>query len=227
MPRKHRIILPGLPHHITQRGNGRSDVFRDGNDREVYLQLLARFSNWHTVDLFSYCLMTNHVHLVGSPLQEDSVAKMMRDLQGFYAIYYNRKYGLTGHLWQGRFFSCVLDPDHFQAAIRYVERNPVRAGLVARAESFCWSSAAAHCGLREDPLLAPLNRQWISISDWLGWLSLGDYETGDATLREATRTGCPWGSEEFVEEMEQQMGRFLKPRKAGRPRKRNEVENRK
>jgi len=156
MPRFKRVVVPGLPHHITQRGNRRMNVFFDDEDREIFLRILGEVGESNGLANFSYDLMTNHEHLVSVPKLESSLATSMRDLLGPYAAYINRKYGFSGRLWQGRFFSTVLDDAHFWEAIRYVERNPVRAGLVQRAEQYRWSSAAAHCGKREDCLLANL-----------------------------------------------------------------------
>src|SRR5437867_3469539 len=174
MARLRRVVVPGLPHHITQRGNRRANVFLDDQDRRVFLRLLRETSERHSLRHFSYCLMTNHFHLISTPSESRSLAWTMRDLLGPYASYFNQKHGLSGRLWQGRFFSSVLDESHFWAAVRYVERNPVRAGMVKRAEDYRWSSAPAHCRLRGDPLLAPLPNDGGLIPDWSAWVSGGD-----------------------------------------------------
>ena len=118
LARLRRVVAPKLPHHVTQRGNQKAHVYRDRQDREVYLRLLLERSRQHSFDILCYCLMTNHIHLVMVPHQEDSLNKGLRDTQGPYATYFNRKYDLTGHLWQGRFYSCLLDGSHLWAAER-------------------------------------------------------------------------------------------------------------
>ena len=217
MARLRRVFAPKLPHHVTQRGNRKADVYRDRQDQEVYLRLLLERSRQHSFDILCYCLMTNHIHLVMVPHQEDSLSKGLRDTHGLYATYFNRKYGLTGHLWQGRFYSCLLDNPHLWTAVRYVERNPVRAGMVQKAEWYPWSSASSHCGLREDPILSKLRPPRGLFTDWSAWLATTDGGADLVSIRNKTRTGRPWGSEAFIEQMEARLGRPLKPQKAGRP----------
>jgi putative transposase len=147
-----RVVVPGCPHHLLQRGNRKADVFQD--DRLVYLRLLRDASELHRISIWTYTLMDNHVHAVAVPEHEDSFAKAIRDTHGEYSRYFNSKYPLVGHVWQGRFKSIVLEEEHAWNACRYVELNPVRAGMVRRAEDYQWSSAAAHCGLRDDPLIS-------------------------------------------------------------------------
>ena len=147
MTRVARIVVPDCPHHITQRGNNRQDVFFVPDDYEAYLEILKKQSERYGVDVHAYCLMTNHVHLVATPHAADSLAKAVGRTHWLYSQAINRLHGRSGHLWQGRFYSCALDPDHYGAAMRYVERNPVRARLHRKAWLYPWSSAAAHCGL--------------------------------------------------------------------------------
>ena len=157
MPRMARAVLPDAPHHITQRGNWRLNVFREDAD---YLRYLLRmYAERFGLQIAGYCLMTNHVHVVGDPQRDDSIAKTFKYCHGVYATKFNDKYSKSGHLWQARPFSCVLDESHAWAALRYVERNPVRAGMTARAEDYPWSSARSHCGATTDPLLT---------SEWSG-----------------------------------------------------------
>src|SRR5512143_1905780 len=172
MPRMARVVVPGIPHHLTQRGNHREDIFFNDGDRQRYLQLLLEYSAKHGMKTLAYCLMTNHVHLVSVPTGADTFARAMKPVNLRYAQHVNWNKGICGRLWQGRFFSCPLDEEHLWAAIRYVERNPVRVRLARRAEQYPWSSAAAHCGLRSDPVLAPLPELrpfWTA--DWSGWLA--------------------------------------------------------
>jgi REP element-mobilizing transposase RayT len=147
MSRVARIVVPGYPHHVTQRGNRRADVFETDDDRHAYLRFLKKYGERHGLDIWAYCLMTNHIHLVAVPEREESLARALRDAHTVYAMRFNTRTQMSGHVWQGRFYSCVLDESHLWAAVRYVERNPVRAGMVDRAEDHPWSSARAHCGL--------------------------------------------------------------------------------
>jgi putative transposase len=217
MPRSKRIVIPGIPHHIVQRGNHRMNVFLDDNDRLVFLRMLSEVSAQHGLINLGYSLMTNHEHLVAIPKEESSLARALRDLLGPYAAYFNRKYGLNGRLWQGRFYSTILDEEHFWAVLRYIELNPVRAGMVQWAEQYPWSSAAAHCGLVEESLLSPLPSGVVSMGDWSEWLKTGNSKGEVKFIRECTKTGRPCGNEYFIKELEQRIGRILTPRKVGRP----------
>jgi len=169
-------VIPGVPVHVSQRGNRRCPVFLEDADREVFLRILKQVSALYGLLIYAYALMTNHIHLVATPLYEYSLSASMRDLLSEYATYFNRKYGLSDRLWQGQFYSALLDEPHLWAAIRYVERNPVRAGMVQRAEDYRWSSATAHCGLRTDPLLSPLPDPPVSVGEWSSWLAVDDVE---------------------------------------------------
>lgn len=217
MARTNRVIIPGLPHHITQRGNRRADVFRDEEDRTVFLRLLHNNSLRYGLKHWAYCLMSNHFHLISVPDGANSLSCTLRDLLGPYANYFNQKYGLTGRLWQGRFYSCVLEEGHLGAALRYVERNPIRAGWVGKAENYPWSSAAAHCGLRDEPLLTPFYVNPYLIPNWSDWLCDGESEAALKQIREKTKTGRPLGSDAFIDQLENLLGRPLRPRKGGRP----------
>jgi putative transposase len=153
MPRLARTVCARVPHHITQRGNRREAVFFADDDYRAYLAWLKDYAEQHAVEILAYCLMTNHIHLVVVPASEDGLEKLLKPLHMRYAQRVNRTRGWKGHLWQGRFFSSALDEDYLWAAVRYVERNPVRARMVRKAENYRWSSASAHCGLRTDPVL--------------------------------------------------------------------------
>lgn len=217
MPRIARVVVPELPHHVSQRGNRQADVFLDQHDHRRYLSLLAKYADRHGVAIWAYCLMTNHVHFVGVPAAAASLGRTFRDAHQAYASWLNGKMGQSGHLWQGRFFSCVLDDRHLWAAVSRragMERNPVRAGLVARAEDWPWSSAGAHCGLRDDPLLSPIRMPW-AVPDWSAYLCDED-EADTAAIRRQTRTGRPWGADAFIKTLESSLGRILHPRKRGR-----------
>ncbi len=206
MTRSSRVTVPCCPHHVVQRGNRKLNVFKDDSDRLVYLRLMRDACRVHHVDVWGYSLMDNHVHLVQVPEQEDSISRAIQDAHGKFARYVNAKYDLVGHAWHGRFKSAPMDEWHCWNAIRYVERNPVRAGLVKRAEEYLWSSAAAHCGLRDDMLLSgdcPLVHE---IRNWSEWLQIED-DKMDSLIRRQTLLGQPIGSKEFISRLKRQNGR--------------------
>src|SRR5580658_8665789 len=157
MPRSKRCVLPGTPCHITQRGVDRRETFSSDPDRQTYLGLLQQNLPDSGVRILGWCLMTNHVHLIAVPASEDSLSVLLRRVHGRYAQYYNASARRTGHLWQNRFFACVLAPDHLWRALAYVERNPVRAGIVPRARAYRWSSAAAHITGHDESGLLDMN----------------------------------------------------------------------
>jgi putative transposase len=209
--------MPGMPHHVTQRGNRREPVFFVDRDRLDYMSLLGRSCQKHGVAIWAYCLMSNHVHLVAVPSTEQSLGLALRDAHTAYTLRFNRRNSLCGHLWQGRFYSTVLDDLHLYAAVRYVERNPVRAGMVERAEMFRWSGAASHCGLRQDPLLHPgfpPPEMAKIVANWQTWLH-DEQEADLETLRSRTRTGRPCGGSDFIAKLESLLGRSLGPAKRG------------
>jgi putative transposase len=219
MARRARILVPGLPHHVTHRGNRRGTVFFSDADRHDYLARLVRAGGHHGLELWAYCLMTNHVHLVVLPRTGDALARTIREVHGQHARSLHRRFGWDGHLWSNRYFSSALAPDHLWAAVRYVERNPVRAGLASAAEEFAWSSARTHCGLAP---LGPLStgRPFPGpIPDWRAWLAGDPDESAERAIRTCTATGRPAGSREFVTELEQRLGRPIGPFPRGRRRK--------
>jgi len=210
MPRIARIVVPDVPHHVTQRGNRQVQVFQTDQDYGLYLDLLSHYARKSDVRIVAYSLMPNHVHLVIFPRHEDSLARLCRDCNGTYASIYNQRYGFTGHLWQGRYYSCALDDAHFWAAVRYVERNPLRAGLVRRAERYPWSSARAHCLGIEDKIVSQQEFPKESpVEDWASWLAGEEDQTKLRRLRIETITGRPAASEVFVSELEARLGRSL------------------
>jgi len=147
MPRISRAIAIGYPHHITQRGNYRQTVFAEEGDYVRYVELLAGFAPRYGLEIWAYCLMPNHVHFIGVPCRQESLARTFNTVHMLYAQYFNRKQNTTGHLWQGRFFSCVLDERHLYAAVRYVEMNPVRAGIAQAPQDYPWCSAKSHMNM--------------------------------------------------------------------------------
>ena len=206
-----------MPHHVTQRGNHREPVFLGPGDPEAYLCLLHCYARQHDLAVFAYCLMPNHVHLVVVPASFDGMHRALRAVHSQYAQRLNRIRKAGGHLWQGRYYSSPLDTNHFLNAVRYVELNPVDAALVARAEDYPWSSAAAHCGLKHDPVLEPSRQSSLlsGIANWSSWLATGVPDDCRDRLRLHESRNLPCGSASFVAELEVSAGRPLRLRTRG------------
>ncbi len=214
-----RIVLPHYAHHIRERGVRKEPVFHDDCDYLVYVRVLKKGCSEHRVEIWAYCLMTNHVHLVAVPENETSISRALHDAHTEYSKYFNAKYGFTGHLWEKRPEMCAMGYAHLRNAVRYVERNPVRADMVARAEDYLWSSAAAHCGLRDDILLSGECPLLPEIANWPDWLKIDQTEEERTTIREYTASGRVWCAPEMLKQLEAITGRRLTHRKRGRPRK--------
>ena len=220
MARLARIVAVNVAHHVTQRGNARQFILAADSERLVYLQLLRQYVELHELALLGYCLMSNHVHLVVVPQKVEALALALKQTHGRYASYWNAAHRSSGHVWQGRFYSCPLDEDHLWIALRYAECNPVRAGLVGKAERWRWSSAAAHCGDGEAETALEMARwakRW-SAASWREYLDREEKEAEIAAIRKCTHTGRPLGTEEFLGELEQATLRRLAPQKGGRAR---------
>ena len=221
MARLSRVVIVDVPHHVTQRGNARQVILANDQDRAVYLGLLREYARLHSLGVLGYCLMTNHVHLIAVPHRPDALWQSLKQAHGRYASYWNAQRCSSGHVWQGRFYSCPLDHEHLWAGLRYVELNPVRARMVETPEAWQWSSAAAHCGLAHpDPILDTerWRKRW-TLAEWRRYLGEDESAEEVSALRQATHTGRPMGSDEFVEALEQRTLRSLAPRKPGRPKK--------
>ena len=214
MARLARVVVAGFPHHITQRGNRRQDVFFVDEDYQAYIDLLAAWCSHYGVAVWAYCLMTNHVHLIAVPEAAEGLTPAISEAHRRYSRHINFREGWRGHLWQGRFASFPMDEPYLLAAARYVERNPVEAGMVERAGDYPWSSALAHLDGRDDHLVQvrPLLEL---VSDWEAFLE-GLVPGADSRAFQAhERTGRPLGSEAFVEKLETVVGRPLKRQKPG------------
>ena len=210
MPRNARCILPGTAYHITQRGSGHRPTFFTSQDRRVYLDLVRTNLADTGLHLLSYCLMSNHVHLVAQPDAADSLAVLFRRVHGRYAQYLNARRRRSGHLWQNRFFSCPLASDaHLWTALRYVERNPVRAGLADRPEAYPWSSARAHLTGQDGEQLLDLHfwREAGGTAAWRDLLGLAEEPGQVRLLRRCTYAGRPFGDEAFLAEWEDRFQR--------------------
>ena len=214
MPRMARLVVPGYPHHVTQRGNRRQCTFFEKADYQAYVSLLSTLKAKAGVDIWAYCLMPNHIHVVAVPRRRDSLAKLFGVAHHRYARLVNRVHGWQGHLWQERFHSAPMDDPHLMATVRYIELNPVRARLCRRAEEWRWSSVRAHLNNAPDPLVdvAPMRER---VSDWRNYLREEVTPQMVEALRQSTRNGRPAGSEEFIDDLEAHTGRRLRPRKPG------------
>lgn len=208
------MVAPGVPHHVTQRGNRRQKVFFCDDDYEVYKALLAEGCRAAGVAVWAYCLMPNHVHLILKPRDEDGLRAALGEAHRRYTRHVNFRKGWRGFLWQGRFASFPMDEVHLLAAARYVETNPVRAKLVRRSRDWRWSSARAHLSGRDDGLVtvAPL---LDLVGDWAGFLAEGLENDALDAIRQSERTGRPLGSAKFLKRLETKLGRTLAKQKPG------------
>ena len=222
MPRIARVVAAGYPHHITQRGNYQQKIFSDDADRIKYLSLLQEESKRYHLIILAYCLMSNHVHFMVIPKNEDSLSKVFKYTNMKYSQYYNNKMRVSGHLFQGRFFSCVLDERHMIACARYIERNPVRINLVKQPYLWPYSSAKIHCEInQDDPLGTNQLFEYIEKNpiEWKKFIEVPDNPDEMKGIREKTRTGRPFGPNDFIERLEGQLKRLFKLKPKGRPKK--------
>jgi len=219
MARIARVVVPGIPHHITQRGNRRMETFFSEADYHEYLYLMAEWCNRCRVQVWSYCLMPNYVHLIATPESEDGLRRAIGEAHRRFTRYINFQKGWKGHLWQGRFASFPMDEKYLIATARYIELNPVRAGIVKNAEDYKWSSCRAHIQ-GEDDLLVKVRPLLEILPDWQELLSTGLSEEDHETIRGHERTGRPLGDESFIDQLEQLTSRLLRKKKPG-PKKGN------
>ena len=219
MPRRARIVIPGIPHHITQRGNRRQRSFFSQNDYQFYLKSLKRWKCLCEVEVLAYCLMPNHVHLVCVPPTTLSLARCIGEVHKAYSRRVNRRAGWKGYLWQGRFASYAMDVCHLFNAIRYVERNPVKAKLVTRAVDYKWSSARAHILGLTDGIVSPLALKNL-IPDWQSYIAETSSNKSTDAIKKHLLSGRPLGGDLFVNQIERKFGVAARVRKVGRPKKR-------
>jgi putative transposase len=210
MPRNARCVAPGVAHHITQRGTDRQKVFFSVADRHLYLRLVRDHMEQAGVGILAWCLMRNHVHLVAVPEREDSLAVLFRRVHGLYSQAVNIRRGRCGHLWQARFYSCALSEQHLWTALRYVEANAVRAGLVEQPEAYRWSSAAVHLlGVKDKSEVLDLSF-WTRAGGVERWRALhGEVLSGTELqqIRQCTYSGRPFGDDAFLSLMESRFDR--------------------
>ena len=225
MARIARVVAPGLPHHVTQRGNRRQAVFFSEADYEAYLACLSEGCASAGTEVWAYCLMPNHVHLLLAPFDKDGLRAALGEAHRRYTRGINFREGWRGHLWQERFASFpVSSGPYLRRVVQYIELNPVRARLAARPEDWLWSSVRAHMSGQPDPLLRLGGESLLkTIPDWRTFLSEGLDEDSHRLVRRHESTGRPLGSEEFVSGIEAALGRILSPQKRGPKMKENAI----
>ncbi|MGE4561205.1 MAG: transposase [Desulfobulbus sp.] len=220
MARMARVIVPGYPHHITQRGNRRQRTFFHTDDYHAYIDLMAEWCQQYNVAIWAWCLMPNHVHLIAVPSNENGLARAIGEAHRRYTRRINSREEWRGHLWQERFASFPMDERYLLATARYIEMNPVAAKLVRRPGDYSWSSARAHLDGTDDKLVqtAPL---LSLVPDWSEFLQLTPSEEVERIQRHE-RTGRPLGSDNFVDTLETTLARVLRPQKPGPKGKRSD-----
>ncbi len=214
MPRLPRVVLPGCPHHVINRGNRRQIVFFSDKDKRAYYNILKRETNKVGIIIWTYCLMDNHVHLIAVPESKDALAKGIGEAERKYSRIINLRYDWKGHLWQERFKSNPMGEDYLYSAVRYIERNPVREGIVEKAEDYYFSSAKAHVFGENDELLSDFYLT-SEIPDWASYLREETNESEKELFRSHAHSGHPLGDDEFIENLERMMGMSLRKKKPG------------
>jgi putative transposase len=214
MARLARLVIPGLPHHVTQRGNGRAQTFFSDADYRLYRDLLAQSCRAAEVAVWAWVLMPNHVHLVLVPSDADGLRRALAPVHRRYAGHIHLREQRSGHFWQGRFGTVAMDEAHLAAALRYIALNPVRARLAERAEAWPWSSVHAHLSGRADGLTdpTPVLARYPRFADLI---ESGPDDEAFARLRRAESIGRPLGDDSFMARLEALTQRNLKPAKRG------------
>ena len=214
MARMPRVVVPGYPHHVTQRGNRRQKTFFCADDYQYYLELMGELTHQSGTEVWAYCLMPNHVHLVMVPGCEDGLRSSLGEVHRRYTRYINFQRGWRGHLWQERFHSFPMDENYLLATVRYVELNPVKAKMCTLPQDWKWSSASAHLNGNND-LLVTVKPMLDLVSNWQDYLANQDSSDYDL-ISLHSRTGRPLGSDSFVEKLESICKKPLLPKKPGR-----------
>ena len=223
MPRIARAVAPEFPHHVVQRGNNKEKIFFLKEDNEKYLSLVKKYSEKWNSPILAYCLMSNHVHLLTKPKEEESLYKMMQGITLCYTQYINRTYKRTGRLWESRYHSCIVDKERYLWAVaRYIEQNPRRARIVKKEEDYPYSSARDHIVGIEDKILGEELFEKRQRKDYIKFIRESISEEQIKSIRYYTRTGRPFGSKDFISKMEKKLERALVLRLPGRPKKKEE-----
>lgn len=217
MPRSARLVVPEHPFHLTHRGNNKQKVFYSDDDRRKYLFWLKEACQEWKMGILSFCLMDNHVHFIAIAHQLDSFAKVINVVHRRYAIYLNQKNGSSGHLWEGRYYSCLLDRSHLIAALRYVERNPVRAHMVSKPWDWVWSSAREHVGKGRGHISLENVPTFVPMLSWEEYIDQAEQEEDLDEIRKQTMSLKAWADLDFKESIENKYGIQLTPKLRGRP----------
>jgi putative transposase len=233
MARLARLVIPHQPHHIIQRGNDCQLIFRDADDHAAFLRWLREAAKLFKVAIHAYVLMSNHLHLLASPADSVGLARMMQWVGRYYVPYFNNKYQRTGTLWQGRYKATVIDSErYFMICSRYIELNPVRAGIVDHPADYPWSSYAHHIGTKSDPLINDHALYWAlgntPFDREVAYKHLTEQGLAPEevdTINSATLKGWALGSEKFKLQLEKLSSRRVRPAKRGRPVKRKPLPN--
>lgn len=227
MPRTARVIAEGYPHHITQRGNYKQRIFEKEKDFRTYLTYFEEYSKTFGTKVIAFCLMNNHVHYIAVPEKKDSLANTFKGIHMKYSQYFNKKKGVPGHLWQSRYYSSVIDEDYLEEAIKYVERNPVRAKMVKKAWQWRWSSAKQHSGEGTGELTVEGIKECTGVGEerWRKVLSEKEDEEIMKAIRKNSLTGRPTGKRSFIEKLENKLNRRLTALSWGRPKKKIQRDN--
>lgn len=222
MPRIARIVSVGYPHHVLQRGNNRQGIFFDVADRSFYLALLKKYATECDCKVKAYCLMDNHVHFLLVPGRNDSLAKTMQKLSLTFTQYSNKKYGRTGRLWECRFHSCPVETESYLWAVcRYIEKNPVRAGMVKQPADYLWSSVKINTAVenRQDSFIEPIWKDYLDKDAYIKFLNQSDDEKQIKEISQSTIQGVPVGRESFVKDVIESSGVIIVKKPRGRPKK--------
>lgn len=227
MARLPRLVLADQAHHVIQRGNNRQAIVLADADRQQFLDILRDCANDSRVAVHAYALMDNHLHLLATPEDAQGLSRLMQSLGRRYVAWFNHKYQRSGTLWEGRFRASLIDSErYFLTCMRYIELNPVRAGLCASPQEFAWSSCAHHLGSQRDLLITehPLfwslgNTPFERDAAYGELLGQGLAEDDRKKITEAVLRGRPMGEPNFLKQLANQNGRFAAPRTRGRPRK--------
>ena len=214
MARLARVIAVGHPHHVIQRGNRCQKVFFNETDKKKYLEILDLQAKLFELEVWAYCLMDNHVHLIVTPKKEDSLTRTISETHQLYTRMINFRENWRGYLWQGRFKSNPMDERYLYGAVRYVERNPVRAKMVKKPEQYQWSSAKAHVGKEKEGLLSDFDLP-DEIDNWSDYLRQEDDEKELKLFRQSIKSGRPLGSKKYLRNLETKLGRMLIKQKPG------------
>ena len=214
MARLPRIVVPGAPHHVTQRGNRRQRVFLEEGDYRLYIDLLAQACKDNGIECWSYCLMRNHVHLALVPDTREGLSRAVGETHRRYSSYINARLRVTGHLFQGRFGCVAMDDAHFLAAARYIAMNPVKTGLVKQAGAWAWSSTPSLLRSEDDILVksAPVLARTGDFQRYLGEESNPDLV---AALERGQSVGRPLMNLERLQRLERELNMTIAPRKRG------------